>query len=60
MSYTWDDFYRDTAQEILEHIPPEDVLKTISLEKLLSAVPVNDIEAVLEKLRQQQKHQQNN
>ena len=29
MSYTWDDFYRDTAHDLFQHIPSEDALKDV-------------------------------
>ncbi len=58
MSYTWDDFYRDSARDLFQHIPsedalkdvlklfsPEDVLKQFSPEDVLHAL---SLEALLE------------
>jgi hypothetical protein len=42
MPYTWDDYYRERRQEILEQLTPEERLKGLSTKELLKRVPVED------------------
>lgn len=60
MAYTWEDFYRDSAKETLKRLTPEELLKFLSSEEFLEKVDADELEAVLKKLRQKQKTQQNN
>ena len=69
MAYTWEDYYRDSAKEALKHLTveerlegltPEELLKVLSSEEFLEKVDADELEAVLKKLRQKQKTQQNN
>lgn len=43
MGYTWDDFYRDYAEEWVQERPGEKLLKIFPLEELLEAIPREEL-----------------
>jgi hypothetical protein len=49
MPYTMEDFKRDSAQELLNELTPEQRLKGLSPEQLLSVVPLAEIEKYIKK-----------
>jgi hypothetical protein len=43
MPYTWDDYFRERKQEVLEQLTPEERLRGLSLEDILKGLPLEEL-----------------